>query len=64
MAGRTRDEWFRLIAEYQRSNETISAFCLRNKIGDRARYYWLAKTKQKEHCPSRCCRWVLLRRSQ
>lgn len=51
MAGRTQDEWFRLIAEYQRSNETMRAFCLRNSISDSALYYWLAKTKKNEPAP-------------
>ena len=48
MAARTQEEWFNLIAEYQRSNETMSAFCLRNQISDSALYYWLAKTKHKK----------------
>jgi|SRR5215207_5611298 len=51
MAFRTQEDWFRLIAEYQDSHETMSAFCLRNQISDSSLYYWLAKTKQKKPTP-------------
>lgn len=51
MAGRGHEEWFRLIAEYSNSKETVSAFCLRNGISDSAFYYWQAKTKQKKPEP-------------
>ena len=51
MAGRTQEEWYRLIAEYQHSNESMSAFCLRNQISNSALYYWLVKTKQKKPAP-------------
>jgi len=48
MAGRTEERWFRLIAEYQSSQESMSEFCVRNQISDSSLYYWLAKTKQKK----------------
>lgn len=51
MAGRTQEEWQRLIAEYINSKETMTEFCRRNQISDKALYYWLAKTKQKKPAP-------------
>ncbi len=48
MAGRTQEEWQRLIAEYRASRETVNSFCKRNQISDSALYYWLGKGKEKK----------------
>ena len=51
MAGRTPEEWFRLIAEYQSSKEPMREFCVRNQISDSSLYYWIAKSKAKKPAP-------------